>query len=109
MTFNKFKEELRQFLEDANVNLGRKNSKTRQNFNKTVMNKIQTYHEQTKQKPSKVQEIEQKDESDRILVLKPKNRRQLLDIGKGVHAMTPSESQRADEQLNRSPYTKNKE
>ena len=39
-----------------------------------------------------------------LMLIKPKDRKMALDIGKGVHAMTAGESMRADEQLNRSPY-----
>jgi len=45
-----------------------------------------------------------KGDGDRIIKIMPVNNDRSLNIGKGVSAMTPSESARADEQLNRSPY-----
>lgn len=110
--FKKFQEDFCTFLENATVNLGRKTAKTRQEFIDTAVAKFNAFGENFI-----VAEIcpSSKDEQpianpmdDRILCIKPIDPRKALDIGKGVHAMTPSESMRADEQLNRSPYTKEK-
>lgn len=107
MTFVKFKEAFKKFIEESNVNLGRKEAKTRQEFIDTLMDMLDDYHfSVTKTKNKTVEEPQPRnpsDLSDRLVVLKP-DRTRALDIGKGVHAMTPSESMRADEQLNRSPF-----
>jgi hypothetical protein len=64
------------------------------------------------EKSEKVQEpvVEEKKSKnpldDRLVRIEPKDRNRALDMGKGVHAMTPSESMRADEETGGSPYTK---
>jgi hypothetical protein len=45
---------------------------------------------------------------DRLMCLKPGNKAAALDVGKGCHAMTSTQSRVADEELNRSPYGKGK-
>lgn len=97
MTFEEFKIDFLRFLSNSTVNLGRRNTKTRQTFLDEASTRFDIFMNQTKTKASEPMD-------DRILRIKPKNRRKALDIGKGVHAMTSTESMRADEQLNRSPY-----
>jgi len=107
MTFDEFKKEMRDFLEESSVNLGRKDAKTKQQFINQVIKMIDIFYKQAR-KPNrdKTPRTSTKPESrvsnDRIMVLKPKSKN--LDIGKGVHSMTQSESMRADEELNRSPF-----
>ncbi len=110
MTFDEFKADFRVFLENANVNLGRKTAKTRILFMVEAMAKFDAFvYEQTEldqiaetcpEKPNPM--------SGSVMRIKPKDRKKSLDVGKGVHAMTSSESMRADEQLDRSPYGDNK-
>jgi len=102
MTFGKFKKDLLSFLQASNVNLGRLHSKTRDKFLETVKEKFESFENNV---PSEgVQDAKTGPINDRIICIKPTNSNKALDIGKGVHAMTPSESMRADEQLNRSPF-----
>ena len=108
MTLDEFKADFRAFLEGSTVNLGRKTTKTRQVFINEAMAKFDTFwleinvdtpipeNEQPTSAPSPM--------GSSVLCIRPKDRNRALDVGKGVHAMTSSESGRADEQLNRSPY-----
>jgi len=108
MTFDEFKKDLIAFLGNSSVNLGRKGTKTRELFLETVKKKFDSYgdfDENSLEDCDDTQEPTTNPLNDRILCLKPSNKQRGLDAGKGVHAMTPTESARADEQLNRSPYT----
>lgn len=106
MTLNKFRKDFLAFLESSTVNLGRKATKTRQAFMDTAKAKFDAFVSDNAVKPEK-KEPEPIRKSDSIICLKPKDKNKALDVGKGVHAMTPSESMRADEQLNRSPFGTN--
>ena len=109
------------FLENSTINLGRKGTKTRQQFMQMARQKLDFYalggfdksdFKDCNDKPDDTSQPTTNSMDDRIVCIKPKDSRKVLDVGKGVHAMTPSESMRADEQLNRSPFagkTKNKE
>jgi hypothetical protein len=110
MTFDEFKKDMKDFLEMSSVNLGRKDAKTKQQFVNQVIKMIDVFYKQAR-KPNREKrektprtsiEPESRVSNDRIMVLKPKSKS--LDIGKGVHSMTQSESMRADEELNRSPF-----
>lgn len=114
MTFDEFRYDFVRFLEDASVNLGRKTAKTRQLFLDKARVKLDAFGDNfliaetcdvDEEKPltpkSKLM-------SDSVLCIKPIDKRRALDIGKGVHGMTSSESMRADEELNRSPFGDNK-
>lgn len=110
MTFDKFKKDFFVFLESSTVNLGRKTSKTRKEFMNTARMKFDAFildrvHHPCDDvvKPKKDKSVPSKTNKN-IICIKPKNRNKALDVGKGVHAMTPTESMRADEQLNRSPF-----
>lgn len=106
MTFKKFRKDIFTFLDNSTVNLGRKTSKTRKAFMDTIGTKfdafvsVPIFDDVVEPKKNKSVPSENKN----IICIKPKNRNKALDVGKGVHAMTPTESMRADEQLNRSPY-----
>ena len=116
MTFEEFREDFHKFLQTATVNLGRKTAKTRVEFIIKAMDKIEKYgntivddtiEKSTQKKRKKQKKVEAMD--DRVKCMKPKDSRRALNIGKGVTSMTASESARADEQLNRSPFAgKNK-
>ncbi len=101
MTFDRLKRELRKFLESSNVNLGRKTSKTRKDFISHVFKILNKFATDDAQKKAEVSLVT----NERIIRIAPKDRQRALDIGKGAHAMTATESMRADEQLNRSPYS----
>jgi hypothetical protein len=116
MTFDKFRKDFFEFLENSTVNLGRKTAKTRQEFISKANDMFDTFASASQPtaepaaKPKKTKKGEKdkitiENMSDRVLCIKPTDRRKALDGGKGVTTMTASESQRADEQLNRSPYT----
>ena len=109
MTFKKFKKDLLEFVGKSTVNLGRKTTATRAKFLKEIEAKC-TAFETDDGKKAVVKVAKEKEEkpsdSDRLVCMKPKDDKRALKIGKGVVAMTGSESQRADEELNRSPYTK---
>ena len=105
MTLDEFRQQLIDFIDNSTVNLGRKKTNSRAVFLEKIRAMFDDYS--AEESP----EIEEKTQNthnmnDRILVLKPEDRRKALDMGKGVHAMTPTESMRADEQLNRSPYSR---
>jgi len=102
MTFDEFKADFLTFLKDSTVNLGRKKTKTRQAFLETAGEKFDAFLADDVAEEPKQEETDSM--SDRVLCIKPKDRKKALDIGKGVHAMTSSESMRADEQLNRCPH-----
>lgn len=108
MTFNEFKKDFRIFLESSSVNLGRKTAKTRNDFIEIAMTKLDEYQHRPISKEKKEKKKEVDSMNDRVMRIKPKDRRQALDIGKGVASMTASQSALADEQLGRSPYV-NKE
>ena len=111
MTFDEFKKDFIDWLTDSTVNLGRRQTKTRDQFLETAAKRFDFYNEfgfdydssgtvpEQSSQPQKTNPMD-----DRLVRIKPKDSRKGLDMGKGVHAMTPSESQRADEQLNRSPF-----
>lgn len=104
MTFDDFRADFFKFLEKSTVNLGRKTAKTRQAFIDIANNKFDQYVDPDN-------DIDDKKESNKdqmhssVMCIKPKDKRRALDIGKGVHAMTASESLRADQDLGRSPYS----
>lgn len=105
MTFNAFKKDLMIFLKASTVNLGRKKANTRKVFIDTVVKKLDDFA-----KGEEITTINKKDKSVKpldksVIRIKPKDLNRSLSVGKGVHAMTASESMRADEQLNRSPYS----
>ena len=107
MTFNKFKKDFLNFLEASNVNLGRKTAKTRLYFISEAKRKFNAFvcdDNDGQVTDNEVEKEPRKDMSDRVLRIEPKDKRRGLDAGKGCHAMTASESQRADEQLGHSPY-----
>lgn len=108
MIFDKFRKEFLEFLEKSNVNLGRKDTKTRLAFLKEAGDRFSffaTIASKTNKTVAKKEEINSND-GGRLVCMKPKDKRRALDGGKGTVMMTGSESQRADEELNRSPYTK---
>lgn len=107
MTIDEFKIDLLSFLQDSTVNLGRQGTKTRQIFMDDVEAKLNAFVDSSvkvdvKEKPAK------NPMAHSVKCIKPTNSRRSLDVGKGVHAMTSSESMRADEELNRSPYSRKK-
>lgn len=109
MTFKKFKKDLLEFVRNATVNLGRKTTKTRTEFLKEIESKCTAFEtDDGKKVVAKVakEKEEKSSDSDRLVCMRPKDKKRALDAGKGVVAMTGFESQRADEELGRSPYTK---
>jgi hypothetical protein len=106
MTFDKFKKNFIEFLETSTVNLGRKTAKTRAEFIAEAKQKFDAFAQSNREDMSEEKSPEKspRDMSDRVKRIKPTDKRKALDAGKGVHAMTASESQRADEQLGHSPY-----
>jgi len=111
VTFKKFQKDLLKFVGSSTVNLGRKTTKTRAEFLKEIESMCTAFEADGVKKDVVVVEKEEEklDQSDRLVCMKPKDKRRALDAGKGVVAMTASESQRADEELGRSPYTKKQE
>ncbi len=109
MTFDEFRTDILAFLEDSTVNLGRRETKTRLAFIDMVKSKLDAFGDnfimaETCSSPEKKQPgLNPMGKS--VLCIKPSDRNKGLNAGKGVHAMTPSESMRADEQLGRSPYS----
>lgn len=103
MTFDEFRADFLAFLEKSTVNLGRRTTKTRQAFLDEANAKFELFLVDNISDVSEQPVLERMD--DRVLCVKPTDRNKALNVGKGVHAMTPSESMRADEQLNRSPYS----
>lgn len=104
MTFEEFRVSFIAFLQDSKVNLGRRGTKAKACFFEEVEAKFDECQNSfltpsNKPRPKRVSR------RDEVLCVKPKDSRKALDMGKGVHAMTASESARADEQLNRSPFT----
>lgn len=108
--YKRFRKELKLFLEDAKVNLGRKTCKPRKVFIDEVMARVDEFYKlYIEDKSSK--HSKETDQSglrpNAVIVLKPTCFDRALNIGKGVTAMSASESSRADEQLNRSPFVGN--
>lgn len=104
MTFNRFKKDFIMFLEESTVNLGRRTAETRKLFIEQAKARFDAFADS--QKKRDVEQIpEVVSPNNRLICLKPTDRTKVLDAGKGVTAMTPSESARADEQLGRSPFT----
>lgn len=110
MTFDEFKSDFLAFLEDSTVNLGRRTTKTRQAFLAEAAAKFDALMDDSEPVNEVVEKTQKPPNpfSNSVIRIKPKDPKKALDIGKGVHAMTPSESARADEQLNRSPFTDRK-
>ncbi len=112
MTFDEFKADFCAFLKSSTVNLGRKTTKTRQAFLDEAEARFDTFGDNFITAETCDSEVETKEKtppptspmSKSVMCIKPPDRDKALDVGKGVHAMTPTESQRADEQLNRSPF-----
>jgi len=104
MTFDEFKKDFLMFLSDSRVNLGRLTSMTRRKFLSTAEEKFESFVPKDNETPQPDSPVAAK--NDRLVCLKPKQGSGTLNIGKGVHAMTPSDSMRADEQLGRSPFGK---
>ncbi|MHC4453423.1 MAG: hypothetical protein ACYSWS_01845 [Planctomycetota bacterium] len=106
MTFDKFKKNFLRFLEESTVNLGRKTAKTRKTFLAEAKQKFDAFAQSNMEDMPEEKAIEKspRNMSDRVMRIKPTDKRKALDAGKGVHSMTASESQRADEQLGHSPY-----
>lgn len=107
MTLDKFKLQFLAFLEDSTVNLGRRTTETRRRFLVEAEARFDTFKDDSKQVDEVVEKTPKTPDRFRgtVMRIKPADSKQALNIGKGVHAMTPSESARADEQLNRSPFT----
>jgi len=112
MTFEEFATDFLAFLDSSNVNLGRKGTKTREAFLAQAEKRFRTFGDDHQLVVEQVGDQSEKDKVEpptdplegKVMRIKPSDPRRALDVGKGVHAMTPSESARADEQLNRSPY-----
>jgi len=114
MSYKKFRKSLLRFISSSRVNLGRTEAKTRKVFIEGVINRIdeffdQTNHDETTdgfvtEQPSDSDVIKNAPLDDRIVRLEPGEPRRGMNIGHGVHAMTPSESMKADEQLGRCPH-----
>jgi len=102
MTFDEFRKDFMTFLASSNVNLGRKKTKTRDVFLNTAAAKFDAFLEIE----ASPEESSSDPMKDSVMCIKPQDANKGLSIGKGVHSMTASESMRADEQLNRSPYGK---
>ena len=111
MTFKEFKSNFIKFLEDSNVNLGRRTSKKRQKFLGSASKMFNDYDKQPESVPdSSVNEQSNTSPTHKSVIrIEPNSRKRALDVGKGVHAMTPSESMRADEQRNHPPVVAKKE
>lgn len=104
------------FLISSTVNLGRRTSKTRDKFLKEARAKFNTYDNCAKDGdqiaeicPVESNKTASNPMSGSVLCVKPTDKNKALDVGKGVHSMTGSESSRADEQLDRSPFGKGKD
>ncbi len=107
MTFKKFKKDLLEFVGSSTVNLGRKGTQTRTKFLQEIESRLTAFETDSGKKAVvKEEKNESEDDGGRLICMKPKDKRRALNAGKGVVAMTGSESQRADEELNRSPYNK---
>ena len=106
MTLSKFKKDFMKFLNDSTVNLGRKNTKTRKDFMDQASAKFDKFASSKNEVKDEVKDEKANSGhlSDRVMRIKPSDPKKALDAGKGVVAMTASESARADEQLGRSPY-----
>ena len=109
MTFKRLKKDVLSFVGNSKVNLGRKNTLTRDQFLKRLESILTAFETDDGKKVVVKTEEKKSPDSDRLICMKPKDKRRALDAGKGVVAMTGSESQRADEELGRSPYTKKQE
>ncbi len=108
MNLKELKKDIIEHLENSNVNLGRKTSKTRSKLIKEINAKFDDMiNTSSVSNESIIKKVKKavNPMDDRVKCIKPKNTRKALQAGKGVAAMTGSESMRADEQLNRSPFT----
>lgn len=105
MTFKKLKKDVLSFVGNSKVNLGRKNTLTRDQFLKRLESILAAFEIDDGKKVVVKVEEKKSDDSDRLICMKPKDKKRALDGGKGTVMMTGSESQRADEELGRSPYS----
>ena len=99
-TVEQFMAELGDFLDSANANLGRRTSKNRSAFINAVLAKVSNFISPEPVENKSKRTLPNKD----VLCMKPTNKSQRLEKQKGAHVMTSSESQRADEELGRSPF-----
>lgn len=101
MIFNDFKNNLLDLISNSNVNLGRLHTKTRSSFLKQIEKQLDAFAKNVVITPIETSKNKKQkkipDSDERILCVKPTNKS--LNIGKGVHSMTPNESAKADEQL----------
>lgn len=107
--FDRFKKDFLAFLNGSTVNLGRRTAKTRQKFIDEAIAMVDSLRDNfivAEICPEEEPKVFPKPTSGSIICMKPTQKSKALNAGKGVHAMTSSESMRADEQLNRSPYGK---
>lgn len=106
--FNKFKKDFLEFLDCSSVNLGRKTALTRQVFLDEAASMLEAFKLNliNDEKSKGVDDAKSlpKTMENSVTCIKPSNSKKGLSVGKGVTAMSSSESMRADEQLNRSPY-----
>jgi len=106
VTFDEFKNDLLTFIGCSNVNLGRKTSQTRNEFLKEIDNKFNEFVSHTENHSSV--DVQSKGMERSVLCNMPTKRNRIVDPKSGIAIMTPGESMRADEQLNRSPFGKKK-
>jgi len=111
MTFDEFKTDFFAFLKSSTVNLGRRTAKTRNKFLKDAAKKFDFYGGFNEDgfieiinEVNDLQKLTANPVNDRVICIKPKSSRRGLNVGKGVSAMTPGESMRADEELGHSPF-----
>jgi len=119
MSYKRFRKSLLNFISVSRVNLGRTTAKTREVFIQEVMNKIDKFFDgincdettdgSVVEQPKDTDVVKNTPLDDRIVRLEPGEPQRGMNIGHGVHAMTPSESMKADEQLGRCPHGKNGE
>lgn len=111
MTLDKLQENVCKLLENSNVNLGRKKTRTRQNLIALITNQFIDFASTNICNPIVEEKGEEKEknssgENDRLICLKPQDPTAALSAGKGAFAMTSTQSMEADKQLGRSPYAK---
>ncbi len=109
MTLHEFKVSFLTFLENSNVNLGRRKTKTRISFLQEAMGRFDAFESDKDAVDMGDKGSDTTPDTKSVMRIEPNDRKKALDVGKGVHSMTASESARADEQLGRSPYVNKKE
>lgn len=105
MDTDRFIEELTTFLTEARVNLGRKNTKTKEQFIEDMINLVKKGVDGTWKPKDTASRRNSPLTKDTVLCLKPSDPtvKKRLHADKGGHVATVADAQRADDRIGNNP------